>query len=221
MVVRFPNLIKALMSLSFSLGMVIVVSAQEQQIIVEGPITKVGIKGGLNLSNLYKDKLTDENLKVGFNLGFFARIPFSLSFSIQPEILYSSKGASLRYNNLTSQREYCFNLNYVELPVLGIVNLTKKLQVHAGGYVGYLVIANMKDAGESGTMESAIKLNAENFNRFDYGLVGGLGVDLGTFTIAGRYNYGMNEIGDSSDLGGHIISNAKNSTITLYIGFGF
>jgi hypothetical protein len=199
--------------------------AQEQQAAGENSISpKFGIKAGVNLANLYVDNVEDENMKVGLNAGLVAKIPLVKGLSIQPELLFSSKGAKLRYNNLLfgGGGEYRFNLNYVEVPLLAVVNIAKNLNLHAGGYGSYLVSVNTKDLDDDGTITDISKLNAENFNRLDYGLVGGLGVDVSNFSIGARYNYGLREVGKAGEGGASkFTQNSKNSVITLYIALGF
>ena len=203
-------------------GCIAVVSAQEQKTDMENSIRpKFGVKGGVNLSNLYVDNADDENLKLGWNLGLYGKIPLTKGLSIQPELIYSSKGAKLTYNNfILGKGEYRFNLNYVEVPVLAVINLASNLNLQAGGYVSYLASANVKDMNENGTIENAKELKADNFNRFDYGLVGGVGVDVQNFTIGARYNYGLKEIGNSG-LSGQLTKNSKNSVVSVFVGFGF
>jgi hypothetical protein len=222
MKLQFDVIRKSAVLLSLVFGMVVVVSAQEQQTSAEKSLTpKFGIKGGLNLSNLYTDQADNNNLKTGLNLGFYAKIPLTKGFSIQPELIYSGKGAKLTYNNfILGKGEYRFNLNYVEVPVLAVINLASNLNIQAGGYVSYLASANIKDLKNDGTIKNITDLKADNFNRFDYGLVGGIGVDVMNFTIGARYNYGLQELG-SSGIAGQLTKNSKNSVIALYIGFGF
>jgi hypothetical protein len=199
--------------------------AQEQQSMGENDLSpKFGIKGGVNLTNLYvDDDVSDENMKVGFNAGFFAKLPVTRGFSIQPELLYSSKGAKETYDNfIMGDGEYRFNLNYIELPVLAVFNLSKNFNLHVGPYVSYLAGVNIKDLNkDEGTIDEVAELDADNFNRFDYGLAGGLGIDISNFTIGARYNYGLREIGKSGSVSGELLKNSKNSAISLYIGIGF
>ena len=61
--------------------------------------TRFGIKGGLNLSNLYTEDVDDQNVLLGFNLGVFVELPITSRISLQPEFLYTTKGAELKYNN--------------------------------------------------------------------------------------------------------------------------
>ena len=213
---------KSALLLTLVFGLNGIVSAQEQQTSMENSRSpKFGVKGGVNLSNLYTDEADDNNLKAGLNLGLYAKLPLTKGISIQPELIYSSKGAKLTYSNFVlGKGEYRFNLNYVEVPVLLVFNLAKNLNVQGGGYVSYLASANIKDLKDNGTINNIKELDASNFNRFDYGLAGGVGIDVMNFTIGARYNYGLKEVGDSG-LSGQLTKNSKNSVIALYIGLGF
>jgi hypothetical protein len=197
--------------------------AQEQQTSAESNLRpKLGIKGGVNFTSLYVANVTNEHMKVGFNAGIFAKLPVTSGFSIQPELLYSTKGAKENYSNFVQGNgEYRFNLGYIELPVLAVVNLAKNFNIHAGGYAAYLVGANVKNVDNHGTITGATELNADNFNRWDFGIAGGLGFDVENFTIGARYNYGLTNIGKSGSLSGNLTQNSKNAGVSLYLGFGF
>lgn len=184
--------------------------------------SKFGIKLGVNLSNLYKSEVDDNNLKVGPIAGLYAKLAISEGFSIQPELLYSNKGSKLTYDNfILGTGEYRFNLNYIELPVMAVANLGRNFNIHAGPYVSYLAAVNIKDMDENGSINGVTDLKADNFKRFDYGVAAGLGVDVEGFSIGARYSYGLNEIGESGSLSGELTRNAKNSAISVYISFGF
>jgi hypothetical protein len=197
--------------------------AQEQQSPEGNNLTaKFGIKGGINFTNLYVADVSRENMKIGFNAGLFAKLPITKGFSIQPELLYTVKGAKDTYSNfIQGNGEYRYNLNYLELPVLAVVNLAKNFNLHAGGYAAYLVSATVKDVRSDGTIVGAKELRADDFKRFDYGLVGGLGIDITNFTIGARYNYGLSSIGKAGSLSGSLTKNSKNSAISVYLGFAF
>jgi hypothetical protein len=197
--------------------------AQEQQTVNEsGLTTKWGIKGGLNLTNLYVANATTENMKVGFNGGMYVKIPFTRGFSLQPELLYSTKGAQDTYSNsLQGSGQYRFNLGYIEMPVLAVVNLAPNFNLHLGGYAAYMTNAEVKNVNDNGTIEGATSLNADNFNRWDFGLIGGLGFDIQNVTIGARYNYGLMNIGKSGSLSGDLTSNSKNAGFSFFVGVGF
>ena len=197
--------------------------AQEQQTSSENTLTpKLGFKAGLNLTNMYVQDVSDENMKVGLTAGFIAKLPLSRGFSIQPELLYSNKGAKETYNNLLQgEGEYRFNLHYIEMPVLAVINLGSNFNIHGGPYIAYLAGVDIKDMNDDGSVENIDELNAENFHRVDYGLAAGFGVDISNLTLGARYSYGLHEIGKSGSLSGELTKDSKNSAISLYIGFGF
>jgi hypothetical protein len=213
----------ALLSLSAFFLLFTTVKAQQQQTSTESEMaTKFGIKGGLNLTNLHSNNFADNNLKAGFNAGIFSKIPVTPGFSIQPELLYSVKGNKSNYNNfIEGSGEYRFNLGYVELPLLAVVNLAKNFSIHGGGYAAYLAYADIKDVNNNGNINGITDLNENNFNRWDFGLAGGVAFDIEHFTLGARYNYGLVDIGKSGNFSSSVLGNAKNNGLSIYVGFGF
>ena len=197
--------------------------AQEQVTATESVLTpKYGIKLGLNFANLYVDNVQNEYMKLGGFIGFFAKLPISKGLSFQPEILYTNKGSKLTYGNFVQgSGEYRFNLNYIEVPFLFVINLTSNFSVSAGGYVAYLASANVTDMRADGTVNGVTNLNENDFNRSDYGLVGGASIDIQRFTIGARYNYGLQNIGKTGSIAGDLTQNSKNSVASIFIGFAF
>ena len=183
--------------------------------------SRVGFKVGFNLANLYADNVKDQNMKVGALAGFYAKLPIADGIAFQPELLYSNKGAKLTYDDVIQGKgEYRFNLNYIETPFTFVFNVLPNFNVHAGGYAAYLASANVKKL-KDGTTTSVPDLKADDFNRMDYGLVGGLGLDFKSLNIGMRYNYGLKQIGHSGSLSGDLTQNSKNSALSFYIGMAF
>lgn|SRR5690606_20280781 len=184
--------------------------------------TRIGVKGGVNFANFRVDEVADNNLKVGLNLGLFAKLPIGDAFAVQPEILYSSKGSKLTYDNfIQGEGEYRFNLNYIEVPVLAVFSLGEHFNIHAGPYIAYLTSSNIKDMEDDGTIDTIKDIDVDNFNRLDYGLAAGIGIDVNGFIAGVRYNYGLKEVGKSDNVTGELLDDSKNSAATIYIGFGF
>ena len=215
----FRNLILSFFALLVGLSS----TAQEQKTSTESSLTpKFGIKGGVNFTNLYVDNVKDENVKLGFNAGIFAKLPITKGLSIQPEVLYTSKGSKLTYDNLLfGTGEFRFNLNYVEVPVLVVINLAKNFNLQVGGYAAYLTNANIKKLNDENQSSDIADFNEDDFNRIDYGLVGGFGLDIENFTIGARYNYGLKEVGKDGQAAGQVLGNSKNSAISLFVGIAF
>src|SRR5690606_20144558 len=85
----------------------------------------IGIKGGLNLSNLNIDGIDDENMRPGYHVGAFFNLPISDGFAIQPEVLYSTKGTRADYNQDLGvfgefNAETKFKLDYIDIPILAV-----------------------------------------------------------------------------------------------------
>ena len=86
---------------------------------------KGGVKFGLNSAKLYGDDVEElEDLvgnmdsKLGFCFGAFVTFSIHQMFAIQPEVLYTMKGAKMEEQILGETLKVWVNLNYVEIPVL-------------------------------------------------------------------------------------------------------
>ncbi|MCG6188339.1 porin family protein [Maribellus maritimus] len=184
-----------------------------------------GIKGGLNLSSLTTDGNNDKNLKTGFHAGVYTKIPLSESFAIQPELMYSGKGIKLNYDESAfADGETKFNLNYIDLPVKLVFNLSEDFEFQFGPYVGYLINANVDTNAEVldfWNIESNDELNREHFHSLDYGLTAGLGFDLEPLILGFNYNLGLNQVAKDDDASYDILGDAKNSVIQVYVGMKF
>ncbi len=182
---------------------------------------KFGFKGGANFSNLYTDNVEDNNVLTGFNLGLFAKLPINESLAIQPELLYTTKGAELKYNNLFVNGTSTFRLNYIELPVLLVVNLTNNFNLHAGPYFAYLVDGKATNDAKGTLFDIENNLKNDDFNKFDTGLSVGLGFDTDQIGFGVRYNYGLQKVGKERNFLGtnYSFPDGKNSAINLYVSY--
>ena len=177
------------------------------------PTARVGIKAGLNASNLYIDDVNDENARFGFNGGLYGQILSSEVFAIQPELLFSTKGSQADYGGIVNSTVR-FNLNYLDLPVLAVFKLGPSAEIHAGGYASYLLSANINYNGNIGN--GTEKIDRDQLKSFDYGLSGGLGLNFGPVQVGARYNYGLVKIADSNNARA-LLGNSKNSLAQLYV----
>ena len=55
----------------------------------------LGVKGGINMSNLYGDELDNENVKIGFNVGLLADIDFFSIWQFKLVCFLLQKGISM------------------------------------------------------------------------------------------------------------------------------
>lgn len=183
-----------------------------------------GIKGGLNFSSLSTDGNNDKNLKMGFHAGVFSKIPLSESFAIQPELLYSGKGIKLNYDESTvANGETKFNLNYIDLPVKFVFNLSEDFEFQIGPYFSYLVNANVDTDADffGGDVVSQDELDRDHFHSVDYGLSAGLGFDLDPMIFGFNYNLGLRQVAKDNDMSYDMLGDAKNTVIQVYVGLKF
>ncbi|AEI51594.1 porin family protein [Runella slithyformis] len=199
-----------------SVGLLQTVKAQDL-----GAVSRTGIRGGLNVSNLYVKDVTDRNPRYGFHASLFTQVPLIRGLLyLQPEIGYSTKGMTARYNllNNTFKGENSFKLDYAEIPVLATVKVGNFVDIHGGLYGAFLINASTESKSDLGF--AAATLNRDNFNNFDYGLSAGLSIYFGKFLLGTRYNYGLRKVANStaSEI---FLGNAKNSAAQVSIGVTF
>lgn len=179
------------------------------------PRVELGIRAGLNLASVNGDDVSFEDVspenRVGFSGGLFAGIRVTPSFLIQPEVLYTQKGA--RYE--AAGEEAVIKLDYVEVPVLlkgRFGSAGVKPSVFAGPAVAFKVSGKAQFRGE--------EEDVEDVKGTDFGIVLGAGLDLaagsGAFTVDARYTLGLTTFSDSPDP-----DDVKNGVWTFSIGYAF
>lgn len=207
---------KKLILASFVLTFMVFTSSKAQE---NAP--KIGIKGGVNFSNLYTEDVDDNNVLTGFNVGLYAKLPITNSVAIQPEIYYTTKGSEVIYNDAFADGTARFKLNYIEVPVLLVANVTKNFNIQVGPYVSYLVSGKTTNESNDGSFDFENNLDTNDYNKFDAGIAGGIGIDLASVNFGVRYNYGLTKVGKERDYSGtnYTFPDAKNSVLNFYVGF--
>jgi len=158
-------------------------------------LLKIGVKAGVNYANFESSQLQTTAL-TSYHAGLVAQIKLGKSFALQPEVLYSTQGAT--YENVTE--EIKAELGYISVPLLTKLNLGKTFSVAIGPQFSWLLSKN-------------VDVNTE-VNDLDVGAAVGLDVKLtDNFFIQGRYVAGLTEIGKNADI--------KNSVGQLSVGYLF
>jgi hypothetical protein len=182
---------------------------------------RFGVKGGLNFSNLNVEKAIDVKMRTGVNLGLFAKLPVGGMFAIQPELYYTAKGSDITYDDVFVNGTARFNLNYLEVPVLLMVNVTDYFNIHAGSYVSYLINGTVKNKANIKLFDFEKNINIDDYERIDAGIVAGIGVDINAISIGARYNFGLRSVGKERTFLGttYTFPDAKNGVYNFYISF--
>lgn len=181
--------------------------------------SRFGIKGGINVSNLLTEDAESGSIKLGINSGVFLRVAVNDLFAFQPELIYTMKGGKLTYTNLVNG-EVKMALNYLEVPLLVVLNITKNINLHSGIYLASLSDVHIKNKSNDINFNFEEELNKDDFNTFDYGLVIGIGGDFEKLSVGIRYDYGIRSVGKKMNFGGetHRFPDARNSTFQIYMG---
>lgn len=176
----------------------------------------VGVKGGLNFSTVVFDG-TDfpATRTAGIVAGAFVTVPVLGWFTLQPEVLYSAKGADFD-NGVRSE----LRLDYLEVPILLRVPLGAaggaRLYAVAGPSFGYRLRARSRTTFSGATEEIDI---ADDIEQLDLGLAAGAGIALRALAVEARYTHGLSDIDtDKDDRGGVAVRN-RAFAVTLGLRF--
>jgi|ERR1700744_116668 len=167
----------------------------------------VGIKGGINFSQINTDNL-NESTRTGYQVGAFARI--GNAWYLQPELYLSSTGGKFS----TTDDNFRAQVNFTNLSVpllLGHSFGSKDLnfRLMAGPVYTY---ALSKSESFSDNVNGAIA-DFGHYNNSTLGFQAGGGVDIGPITADLRYEGGLTKI--NPDFG------QKQHLWALSVGFKF
>ena len=159
----------------------------------------IGIKGGVNLSQLKTDFKTQsfgDNLqqsldtKTGYVGGVYVR--FGKKFFIQPEFIFSAKGGSvniLKGGTTNSSQTVAIEYTNFDIPVL-IGFKVGPIRLNAGPMASFKV----SDKGLDEALKSYSSNVSESFKNASYGYQAGGGVDLGALSLDLRYEGSLSEV---------------------------
>lgn len=160
---------------------------------------------GLNMANLAGEN-ADGDMKMGFHIGVLKDFQISDNFSVQPGILFSSKGSKTKIDlGPLGSTDLKLNLNYIEIPINAVYRFNGEdggFMLHGGPYLGYLMSAKLNET--SGT---------DGMKKMDFGINVGAGYQLpmGLFVRA-QYGLGLASIYEE---GGSV----TNRVIGISVGY--
>jgi hypothetical protein len=130
-----------------------------------------GIKAGLNFSNVTNVSGITNSNETGYNVGIFLEPKSKSILSSKTELILSKQG----YNYSTNTVNGNANLMYLMLPTYMCINITRFFQIHVGAQMAYMINAKADSTKSSGGTDP-ISNALQYYNRFDYGLGGGVEV---------------------------------------------
>ncbi len=170
---------------------------------------RVGIRAGLNVSNMSLENLPNKSERFGYHVGIFANLPVVADFiSLQPELSYSVKGAAFKPLN----ERQTLNMNYLDF-LLPVAFKLGSIDIQVGPFASYLVSTPDYTLFEDNTVE------VDAFKKFDAGLTAGLSYNFGKMLIGVRYNQGFVEV--TKDNAQPLLGSGKNAVGQVSLGFRF
>ena len=176
----------------------------------------VGVNLGINMTKVDFSPRIKQKSHNGMAFGVTARYMcekyFNMMCGIQAEINYTQRGWKEDIDD-GSDNTYSRTMNYIEVPLLAHLAFGKdaldkgsKFFINMGPQVAFFLNEKEKMSED---WNPAYRPNGVNQqygkwveNKFDYGLLGGLGMELSTkaghFLLEGRYYYGLADFWGSS-----------------------
>jgi hypothetical protein len=164
-----------------------------------------GFKGGLNLSNISGDEVSNYDTRTSMNIGGYGLYKILPKLGIQAELLYSEQGFSERFDieedEDIDEIKSLTRMQYINLPVLVSYNLIEQLWIEGGVQVGYLV--NAEEEEEKRFIDGSGQLISETetidqtsrYESLELGLLIGLRYKLSqNFMVQARYEKSINDI---------------------------
>lgn len=169
--------------------------------------SKVGIKGGYNMSSASIDGDTDIETRNGFHVGIYNEIFLKKHIALQTELLYSQQGYKISNNagNFTQE------LNYINLPVMLKIYPHKNLYLEGGPQIGVAIYHKETIDASFDLFDSESEYNPNDYD-FGWNVGTGFRTDSG-LTLGIRYYFGTSKVYDQG--------NQKNRVLQISAGFGF
>ena len=191
----------------------------------------VGFGGGMTMNTVsFSPSIRQNSLKGmmgGVAVRYISEKYFNMICGAQLELNYAQHGWDEYYEDYP-HLTYTRKMNYVEIPLLAHLAFGRerglRMFVHLGPQIGFFLgdsytISSVSDWADSGlTVEQHDKAVQ---NKFDYGIVGGAGLELrtkiGHFQLEGRYYYALSDFYGNTK--SDYFSRSAHGVITVRIGY--
>jgi opacity protein-like surface antigen len=186
-------------------------------------ITATGVKFGTNIANFRGEDTDELDPRIGFVGGPFLNYSFNSTFSVQPELLFSMKGAGFEEGDSSGTLQ----LNYLEIPILGKASFPLADRISPNLFVwpsfGFNVNADVEATRAGETEEEDI---GEFINDTEIGFIFGGGLDFklnngNKVLLDIRYNMGLTDVFDFDELDLDEDVSFQNEVISTMIGYAF
>lgn len=154
------------------------------------------LKGGLQYTG-FTESTDDASFRAGWQLGVGMKLPIIRRYNwwLQPEILYNNYKAALSYPAAGSLQAYesTYSFTFVEMPLLLSYRANDIFELQAGPQVGVL----LNNSASSTPKQAITRLTPGDLLRWNYGLSGGIEINMSPLAFGARYSYGLSKLATS------------------------
>lgn len=167
-------------------------------------------KVGVSIANLTEVKGSDS--RVGLVAGVESEYQASDIFSVSAGVLYSMQGAKQEFSVLNQTFKNTYKLDYINVPIMANVYVTKGLAVKLGVQPGFLISSTTKAEANTflGTGSSTNDIKAKSV---DFSIPVGISYEYNNFQLDARYNWGLTKVFENYK--------NKNSVFQITLGYKF
>ena len=115
--------------------------------------------------------------------------------------------------NAGTKYKATMKLDYINMPILANIYVTKGLAVKFGIQPGFNISSKMKVSQGSTSVSMSLSDLGFDTNSFDFSIPIGLSYEFNNFVIDGRYNIGVTKVIDDFDY--------KNRVFQFTVGYKF
>ena len=192
-----------------------------------------GVKAGVNLAKMkakddFEDYTSDLSNSVGFHVAGTVEFPISSVLSIEPGLMFQTKGFVYKESDAGYEYKASINAYYLDVPVLvkAGYNFSESVRAYvtAGPYAGFGLSGKTKYEedymGVTDKDEEDIEWRSDdddNLRRFDFGFTFGGGVMYDQILLEITYDLGVANISSYTDDGMKL----ANRVLRFSLGYKF
>ena len=186
------KLTASIATLALLLGLALPMTSQAQS-----PID-LGVRGGVTQATFYGDDVASNDFRPGFTGGVFLNYQINDAFSVQPEVLYSRRGAKNHFDESGRFDDIRVRQDVIEIPVLLKLSaptapVTPRLYV--GPALGFVTNSEV-DGVDADDGFTDVDFSGVVGGEIAYALNKG---PLSEIAVDGRYNLGLANLGDANN----------------------
>lgn len=156
----------------------------------DNPNLHLGVKAGINFSNLKSTELTNKSTYIGMDVGLYANYKLNKVLALQIDFIGNVKGANFNYGTASSLNKLA--LFYLDVPITMQFSFVKKAKLIP--YVGIMPsVIFRKDAYK--TQEAVPQPISIGIKKYDFGVSAGILYKMDPRVgLQLQFNYGLIDV---------------------------